>query len=168
MRWCRSGGGRRSHMEDHLPPPAHRGRYATKPSCRFHGSSLMFINPMWDHESQRIGKQRCTPTGYTLHSISDLIGFIAIICLFGVPIYLAYASIRGNFTWSMLWLLAVPFAIAIVGNIMHSYSWHLADKRHFKYDFEKCISRWIDESGNRRSYKYGVDAERPDQNAYND
>ena len=117
---------------------------------------------MWDHESQRIGKQRCTPTGYTLHGISDLIGFIAIICLFGIPIYLVYAGIRGHFTWSMLWLFAVPFVIAIVGNIMHSYSWHLAEKRQFKYDYEKCVSTWVDESGNQQSYKYGVDAGKSD------
>ena len=123
----------------------------------------MFINPMWDHESQRIGKQRCTPSGYTLHGISDLLGFVAIICLFCVPVYLVYAGIRGHFTWGMLLLLAIPFAIAIIGNIMHSYSWHLADKRHFKYDYEKCISTWVDESGNQQSYKYGDDADKSDQ-----
>ena len=122
----------------------------------------MFINPMWDHESQRIGKQRCTPTGYMLHGISDVIGFIAIISLLGIPIYLVYAGIRGQFSWSMLWLPAVPFVIAIVGNILHSYSWHLADKRQFKYDYEKCISTWVDESGARQSYKYDATADTAD------
>jgi hypothetical protein len=63
----------------------------------------------------------------------------------------------------MLWLLVVPFVIAIVGNIMYSYSWHLADKRHFKYDHEKCVSTWVDESGNEQSYKYGVDTGKSDQ-----
>ncbi len=30
---------------------------------------MLFINPMWDNESQRIGKQKCTPLGYRLHKI---------------------------------------------------------------------------------------------------
>ncbi|MDA0835254.1 MAG: hypothetical protein O2955_17485 [Planctomycetota bacterium] len=122
----------------------------------------MFINPMWDHESQRIGKQKCTPTGYMLHGISDLIGFIALICLLGTLIYFAYAGIRGHFVGSMLWLLVIPFGIALVGNILHSYSWHLADKRQFKYDCEKCISTWVDARGTEQSYKYGADAETSD------
>jgi hypothetical protein len=63
----------------------------------------------------------------------------------------------------MLWFLAIPFAIAIVGNVIHSYSWHLADKRHFKYDYEKCISTWGDDSGNHQSYKYVDDSDKPDQ-----
>lgn len=123
----------------------------------------MFINPMWDRESQRIGKQRCTPVGYAFHGISDLLGFVEIIGLFGVSVYLVYPGIRGHFTWGMLCLLAIPFAIAIVGNVIHSYSWRLADKRHFKYDYEKCISTWIDDSGNKQSYKYGDDADKSDQ-----
>ena len=138
----------------------------------------MFINPMWYHESERVGKQRCTPTGYMLHVISDLIGFIALICLLGVLIYLVYARIRGQFTWGMLWFLVVPFTIAIAGNILHSYSWYLADiagnilhsyswyladKHQFKYDYEKAISTWVNESGVQQSYKYGTDADKTDQ-----
>jgi len=123
----------------------------------------MFINPMWFHESQRIGKQRCTPTGYTLHLISDLIGFIATVCLPGIPIHLVYSAIRGHFTWSMLWLLLIPFVIAIVGNVLHSYSWHLADKRQFHFDYESSISTWVNESGIQQSYKYGSTEEKSDQ-----
>ena len=122
----------------------------------------MFINPMWDNESQRIGKQRCTPTGYMLHGISDLIGFIAIIFMLGILTYLLYAGIRGQFAWSLLWLLAIPFAIAIVGNILHHYSWHLADKRQFKYDYENRISTWVDENGDQQSYEYGVNTDNSD------
>jgi len=115
----------------------------------------MFINPMWDNESQRIGKQKCTPTGYLLHGISDLIGLIAIICLLGMPIYLVYSGIRGHFTWSMLWLLLIPFGIAIAGSVLHSYSWYLAAKKQFKYDSDKRISTWI-EPGVEKSYKFGA------------
>ena len=96
-----------------------------------------------------------------LHVISDLMGFIALICLLGVLIYLVYARIRGQFTWGMLWFLVVPFTIA--GNILYSYSWYLADKHQFKYDYEKAISTWVNESGVQQSYKYGTDADKMDQ-----
>ena len=114
----------------------------------------MFINPMWFHESQRIGKQKCTPTGYMLHTISDLIGFIALICLIGVLVYLGYLAVQDEFTWSLAWLLLLPFAVAIAGNILHSYSWHLAEKRQFKFNHETCISTWVDESGAPQSYQF--------------
>jgi hypothetical protein len=32
---------------------------------------MLFINPMWNSETERIGKQRCTPLGYALHGISE-------------------------------------------------------------------------------------------------
>ncbi len=115
----------------------------------------VFINPMWSSESQRIGKQKCTPTGFMLHVISDLVGFLATVCLFGVAIYLVYSGVSGKFQATMFWLLLVPFSIAISGNMLHSYSWHLADKRRFEYDYEADISRWVDESGVQQSYKFG-------------
>jgi hypothetical protein len=114
----------------------------------------VFISPMWSSESQRIGKQRCTPTGYMLHGISDLIGFMATVSLLCVVIYVVYSGVTGEFRLSMLWLFCVSFAIAIGGNMLHSYSWYLADKRRFEYDYEKDISTWVDESGVQQSYKY--------------
>lgn len=114
----------------------------------------MFISPMWSSESQRIGKQKCTPTGYLLHGVSDLIGFIATLSLLGVVIYVVYSGVTGEFRLSMLWLSLAPFAIAMVGTLLHSYSWHLADKRRFEYDYEKDVSTWVDESGVQQSYKY--------------
>src|SRR5688572_13576293 len=33
---------------------------------------MPFINPMWDSESERIGKQKCTRLGYALHEIPGL------------------------------------------------------------------------------------------------
>ena len=94
--------------------------------------------------------------GYRLHVISDLIGFVATLCLIGVPVYLAYTGVRGRFAWNMLWLLLIPFAIAIIGNLLFRYSWHLADKKHFNYDYKNAVSTWL-ESGVQKSYKYGND-----------
>ena len=35
--------------------------------------AMLFIHPMWDNESQRIGKQKCTPAGYALHVIAEMV-----------------------------------------------------------------------------------------------
>lgn len=109
---------------------------------------------MWQDEVQRIGKQRCTPTGYRLHGISDLIGFIAIILLLGVSFHIAYSAFQGTFTWSSLVLLLTPIGVAIVGNILHSYSWHLAEIRGFKYDYEKRTSTWRNFNGDLETFNF--------------
>ena len=109
---------------------------------------------MWQDEVQRIGKQRCTPKGYLLHGISDLIGFIAMLLLLAVICYLAYARFSGIFTWPLLWMVAVPFVVAIVGNILHSYSWHFADRQEFEYDYEKRTATWRNSAGEIETFTY--------------
>ena len=121
----------------------------------------MFINPMWDNESERIGKQRCTPIGYAIHVLSDFIGLVALLCLLGMPFYLVYLGIFRAFSWSSLWLLAVPFAIALSGHFLHSYSWHLATRKGFKYDYETRTARWQDEHGELQTYSPGEEDLRP-------
>jgi hypothetical protein len=113
----------------------------------------MFINPMWDNEAERIGKQRCTPLGYALHVVSDLIGFFALLLLLGTCAYLGYLSIVGTFRASFLWLLPVPFGLAIVGSILYRLSWAMAHRRGFHYDHESREASWL-ENGQRRTYKY--------------
>lgn len=137
---------------DRSSPPADGQRSANE--CLAKHETLMFINPMWDHESQRLGKKRCTPIGFMLHTISDLIGFIALLFMLAISFYLMYTGFRGIASWSSLWLYIIPFAIAIVGNLLHGYSWHLARKRQFEYDYDRCVATWIDEHGKRQSYKY--------------
>jgi len=38
---------------------------------------MLFIYPIWDNESQRIGKQKCTPLGYKLHGTAEGLGLIS-------------------------------------------------------------------------------------------
>jgi hypothetical protein len=114
---------------------------------------MLFINPMWDHESERIGKQKCTPSGYALHVISDLIGIVGLLLLLGTGVYLGYRGIVGNFRTGLLWLFVVPFAIAFIGSAMYRYSWMLAHKRGFRYDCDACEASWI-ENGQRQTYKW--------------
>ena len=114
----------------------------------------MFVNRMWQDEVQRIGKQRCTTLGYQLHGLSDLIGLVATILFLALPCYLVYRVAQGTFAWPSLWMLLVPFAVAIVGSILHSYSWHLADIREFKYDYETRISSWRNDTGDIETFTY--------------
>ena len=113
----------------------------------------MFINPMWDNEAERIGKQKCTPLGYALHGISDGIGFLALLLLIATGAYVGYRGTVETFERRLLWLFAVPFGFAIVGAIMYRVSWALARRRGFLYDYERREASWL-EDGQRRSYKF--------------
>jgi hypothetical protein len=113
---------------------------------------MLFIYPMWDNESQRVGKQKCTPLGYMLHGIGELLGFLGLLLLLGVCIYLGYRAFRGTFYTSLFWMLAVPIGLGATGEILYRYSWRLATRKGFEYDYEKCEASWL-EDGQRRVYK---------------
>lgn len=114
---------------------------------------MLFIHPMWDHESQRIGKQKCTPAGYALHLIAELIGFLGLLFLFAVPAALVWQWFAGTFHASLWWLVAVPFGLGIVSEVLFQLSWWLALRRGFRYDYERCEASWL-EGSERRTYKY--------------
>jgi hypothetical protein len=61
-----------------------------------------------------------------------------------VPVYLAYRGVVGTFRWSLLWSLAFPLVIGIVGWIMVGLSWWMASRRKFHYDDERQESSWIE------------------------
>ena len=116
----------------------------------------VFIFPMWDNESQRIGKQKCTPWGYIFHGIAELLGFIGLLLLLGIGVYLGYRGLSGTFRASLFWLLAVPFGIGLVSQAVYHFSWVLAVKRGFEYDYDKREASWI-ENGERVTYSYQSD-----------
>jgi hypothetical protein len=106
---------------------------------------------MWLHESERIGKQKCTPTGYALHVIADYFGFFAMVTLVSVFGLIAYRAIFGPFTFKLLWLIPVPFGLAVLDTLIFHFSWYLAKRRGFYFDHETCVASW-DENGRRRTY----------------
>ena len=114
---------------------------------------MFFIHPMWDSESQRIGMQRCTPAGYVLHAIGEMIGFVGLLMLLAAPVILAWKSIMGTLTARDFWLLAPPFGFGILSEFLVQGSWWLALRKGYRYDYERGESHWI-EQGERRSYKY--------------
>ncbi len=113
----------------------------------------MPIPRMWFDEVERIGKQRCTPVGYAIQGIGELIGFLGLLMLLGVPVYLAYRGVVGTFHWSLLWLLAVPFIVGVIDTVIVGFSWSLAYRKQFRYDYENRASSWI-EDGQVRTYTY--------------
>lgn len=114
---------------------------------------MLFINPMWDTESERIGKQKCTPRGYALHVFSDLLGFVGLLLLFGIGAFLVCSGVAGTFQATLLWLLCIPFGLAIVGSILYRLSWAVAHRSGFQYDYDSRQASWL-EDGQRRFYKY--------------
>lgn len=114
---------------------------------------MFFMYPMYDHESQRIGKQRCTPLGYRLHVIAELLGFIGLLLLLGIGVYLGYRWYTNAFHSFLLWLLIIPFALGFIGNCLYWYSWRLAVKKGFCYDYETREASWV-EGGERRVYRW--------------
>jgi hypothetical protein len=108
---------------------------------------------MWDHESQRIGKQKCTPLGYKLHGIAELLGFIGLFLLLVVLAYLGFRKVDHTFHASLLWLMAVPFGIGLIGECIYYYSWKLAAKKGFQYNYETREASWM-EDGQRQVYKW--------------
>ena len=106
---------------------------------------MFFITPMWDNESQRIGKMKCTPLGYKLHIVSDLFELVGLLSFIGIIIFLGVAGVLGYFKQSYLWLLLIPLALDIFGTLLHLYSWHLAYKNGFEYNDETRESSWIED-----------------------
>jgi hypothetical protein len=117
---------------------------------------MWFINPMWDNEAERIGKLTCTPLGYRLHVISDLIGFAGLLSLVACAGFLIFRGIAGTFYPNLLWVLAVPVVLRLIGSALFDFSWRLARRRGFEYDGESRTASWL-EDGHRRTFNYARD-----------
>ena len=114
---------------------------------------MLFLFPMWDNESQRVGKQKCTPAGYALHAIAELLGFIGGLSLLGIVLFLVYKGVTGNFIASHIWLLAAPVGVGVIAETLFQVSWWLALRNGFEYDYDMRVASWI-EGGKRVTYKW--------------
>jgi hypothetical protein len=107
---------------------------------------MLFIHPMWDSESQRIGMQKCCPRAYEIHAVGELIGFLGLLVLFCTLAWIAIA----RQSW---WLLAIPLGVGIVSEALVQASWTMVARRGFKYDYGTSEASW-DQDGKRVVYRY--------------
>lgn len=84
---------------------------------------------MWYSQSQRIGKQRCTPFGYTLHVIATQLGFYGLLILADVSGYFEYKTVNGAFPLPLWQLLIIPFTVGCIAQALFLFSWWLAEKK---------------------------------------
>lgn len=126
---------------------------ATVMSILRHRAISMFIPPMWSDEVERIGKQRCTPSGYILHGIGDLVGFIGFLMLVVGMCYVGYRGLARTSGSAVIWIIGIPIAIGVLGSSIVRYSWRLAYRKKFHYDYERRESSWF-EAGERRVYTF--------------
>jgi len=128
---------------------------------------MLFLHPMWDNESQRIGMQKCWPLGYNIHGIGELIGFLGLLALLGAVAYMSYAGLAGSFTSRTWLLLLIPFGMGIISEVMVQTSWAMVARRGFEYDYDKRMASWID-NGKRVTYQYAQQGNSPDASGAGD
>jgi hypothetical protein len=114
---------------------------------------MLFINPMWDSEAQRIGKQLCTPLGYRLHIVSDLVGLVALLMFLGLLMQTAYHAVVGPFHARMLGLLLIPLGLGLLGSWLYRISWWMAHRKGFHCDYDSPEASW-QEKGGQRIYRW--------------
>lgn len=87
-----------------------------------------------------------------------MLGFIGLFLLVIVCAYLGYKRYVGTFQTLQLLLIAVPVGLGLIGEVLYHYSWRLAAKKGFHYDYATCEACWM-EDGQRQVYKW-----KPNQN----
>ncbi len=112
---------------------------------------MLFIYPMWDSEIQRLGKQKCTRVGYAMHIIADLIGLAGLYLLLGLVIYFWATGFIASLPRPTYWIFLVPFGAGIIGQILFSVSWRLAERKGFSYDVVSNVASW-NEDGSVRTF----------------
>lgn len=105
---------------------------------------MIFIHPMWDNENQRLGLKRCTPLGYAIICIGDLVGFLGLLTLIAYPVYLIYRLTFGQFSPQLLLLFFIPITIGILGRVLYEFGWRLALRKQFNYDYGSRSAHWND------------------------
>jgi hypothetical protein len=122
---------------------------------------MLFIHPMWDNESQRIGVKKCYPLAYDIRAIGELIGFLGLLVLLGTFGWMVYLSTADDLSVRSWWLLTVPVGLGLVSETLVQTSWAMVTKRGFKYDYDKREASW-DHDGKRVVYRYAQPINPPD------
>ena len=114
---------------------------------------MLFLYPMWDNESERLGLKRCTSLGYALRCVAELLGFVGLLILIILAWNLGILLVKRSFCKAHLYLLLIPFGIGIISEIIYQIGYMIARHKNFDYNYEKTEASWI-ENGDRKTYKY--------------
>jgi hypothetical protein len=106
---------------------------------------------MWDSETERLEKKACTSVGFSLHVVSELIGFVGLLMLPASGVVFVWKMVVGSPKGPAGWLLAAAFGLGAVSEVMFQYSWQMARRRGFEYDGK--VASWV-EKGERRTYRF--------------
>ena len=108
---------------------------------------MLFLHPMWDSESQRIGMKKCWPLAYFVHGVGELIGFLGLLAL---GLLFGYMVWTNSFSWL---LVAIPFAMGMLSEFMVQVGWRMVFAREFSYDGAEREASWA-QNGQRVAYRY--------------
>jgi hypothetical protein len=114
---------------------------------------MLFIHPMWDTETQRIGKMRCSSRAYSLHVTAELIGFIGALTLVGFSLWFVGTWLVSTWETPTFWLFVIPLLLGIVSEIGFQYSWIMVNRKEYRYDAEGDLVTWK-EGKSEHSYCY--------------
>lgn len=98
---------------------------------------MLFIHPMFDRQSERVGKRKCTRIGYALHVVADLVGMLGLVLVHIVVGVWAWKCLRGTFTAQALSLAAIPLGLGVMSEVLYHGSCWLAARRGFRYDEDR-------------------------------
>ena len=98
-------------------------------------------------------QEKVRPTGYALHGVAELLGFIVGLSLLGIALILGSRGITVSFSALLHWLLAAPIGVGIIAEILLQVSCLMAIRKGFEYDQDAHASSWI-EGGKRVRYKW--------------
>ena len=108
---------------------------------------------MWSDEVERIAFKRCTPAGYALRLVGDVLRFISLTALFAMLAYLVFRAFAGTLAAQWFGMLIVPFLFGLAGTLAAGVSRRLARRNGFAYSYEQRAASWT-ANGMQHAYTY--------------
>lgn len=103
---------------------------------------MLFFHRMWDSEIERIGFRKCSPAGYQIRHLGELVGFIGLVWFVGALLYLLYTAVTLSFTLASLRLLLWPLALGVLSDILVLISRMAVNRKDFQYNEGERRSSW--------------------------
>ena len=96
----------------------------------------------WFSENHRQGFRKCTPVGYFLSGIASLFFVLTLVSPFAIAAIIGNLLRKGDYAHGDLILFLLPIISFIVYWILDTVALGLAERKGFKYDYEKDECTW--------------------------